>query len=178
MDPVASCKESTNPWPTESDGGLERGVLKRSSSPSVPRLPRAAHRAWVQATKKRTVVTTDGTRLRSERRNIRSIGLFPQASPHADHDAGCRRCVGPHKDLGPHRSSSFHRCPRRRRHSRLAAPCGAHRRSAREKMAKEIKAEMTVKCAGGAAHHTLDGKLVEGMAGEGIVGAIAHPGVR
>ncbi|KAG0719855.1 hypothetical protein GWK47_049626 [Chionoecetes opilio] len=32
--------------------GLERGVLKRSSSRSVPQLPRAAHRAWVQATKK------------------------------------------------------------------------------------------------------------------------------
>ncbi|KAG0714827.1 hypothetical protein GWK47_013354 [Chionoecetes opilio] len=33
MDPVASCKESTNPWPTESDGVWTRGVLKRSSSP-------------------------------------------------------------------------------------------------------------------------------------------------
>ncbi|KAG0711606.1 hypothetical protein GWK47_020270 [Chionoecetes opilio] len=43
---------------------LERGgVLKRFGlTGACQRLPRAAHRAWVQATKKRTVVTTDGTR--------------------------------------------------------------------------------------------------------------------
>ncbi|KAG0710411.1 hypothetical protein GWK47_022868 [Chionoecetes opilio] len=44
-----------------------------------------------------------------------------------------------------------------------------HRRSAREKMAKEIKAEMGRECAGGFRSNIhWDGKLVEGMAGEGI----------
>ncbi|KAG0727090.1 hypothetical protein GWK47_035366 [Chionoecetes opilio] len=76
-------------------------------------------------------------------------------------DAGCRRCVGPHKDLGPHRSSSFHRCPRRRRHS-ARSTVRRHRRSAREKMAKEIKAEMTVNVCRRAAHHTLGRKTCRG----------------
>ncbi|KAG0720937.1 hypothetical protein GWK47_047432 [Chionoecetes opilio] len=119
-----------------------------------------------------------GRGLRSERRNIRSIGLFPQASPHADHDAGCRRCVGPHKDLGPHRSSSFHRCPRRPDATPARSTVRRHRRSAREKMAKEIKAEMTVNVPAVPLIIHWDGKLVEGMAGEGIAERFAHPGVR
>ncbi|KAG0726466.1 hypothetical protein GWK47_036496 [Chionoecetes opilio] len=60
-------------WASGPDG--PRGIMQRT------------HRAWVQATKKRTVVTTDGTRTSFRAQNIRSIGLFPQASPHADHDA-------------------------------------------------------------------------------------------
>ncbi|KAG0710556.1 hypothetical protein GWK47_022574 [Chionoecetes opilio] len=43
-----------------------------------------------------------------------------------------------------------------------------HRRSAREKMAKEIKAEMTVNVPAVPLIIHWDGKLVEGMAGEGI----------
>ncbi|KAG0719311.1 hypothetical protein GWK47_050767 [Chionoecetes opilio] len=102
-------------WADRERRRLERGVLKRSSSPE-PRLPRAAHRAWVQATKKRTVVTTEGTRTSFEAGISAQSAFFPQASPHAEHDAGCRRCVGPHKDLGPHRSHLF-TAVRRRRHS-------------------------------------------------------------
>ncbi|KAG0721700.1 hypothetical protein GWK47_045904 [Chionoecetes opilio] len=41
---------------------LERGVLKRSSSPERATTATRSSSAWVQATKKRTVVTTDGTR--------------------------------------------------------------------------------------------------------------------
>ncbi|KAG0723565.1 hypothetical protein GWK47_042466 [Chionoecetes opilio] len=44
----------------------------------------------------------------------------------------------------------------------LAAPCGRHRRSAREKMAKEIKGEMTVNVPAVPLIIHWDGKIVEG----------------
>ncbi|KAG0727060.1 hypothetical protein GWK47_035422 [Chionoecetes opilio] len=69
---------------------------------------------------------------------ISAQSACPPRSPHADHDAGCRRCVGPHKDLGPHRSHLFTAV-----HGADATPARStvrrHRRSAREKMARRSR---------------------------------------
>ncbi|KAG0710962.1 hypothetical protein GWK47_021694 [Chionoecetes opilio] len=87
--PWHHARRSTNPWPTESKRRLERRRAKAVELTGACHDCHAQlHRAWVQAPEEENG-GDDGrdVALRSERRNIRSIGLFPQASPHPDHDA-------------------------------------------------------------------------------------------
>ncbi|KAG0716712.1 hypothetical protein GWK47_009017 [Chionoecetes opilio] len=78
---------------------LERGVLKQSSSPERALGAGDEEENGGDDGRDADFVPSAGISAQS--------ACSPQTSPHADHDAGCRRCVGPHKDLGPHRSSSF-----------------------------------------------------------------------
>ncbi|KAG0728137.1 hypothetical protein GWK47_033113 [Chionoecetes opilio] len=105
---------------------LERGVLKRSSSPSVPRLPRAAHRAWVAGDEEENG-GDDGR----DADFVPSAGISAQSacSPKRRRTPIMTPAVAAALDRtrisDRTRSSSFHRCPRRRRHSRSQQPCGA-----------------------------------------------------
>ncbi|KAG0726638.1 hypothetical protein GWK47_036129 [Chionoecetes opilio] len=134
--------QGSNPilGPTESDGSAracESGRLTERAS----RLPRAAHRAWVAGRpNKRTVVTTDGTRTSFRALGIiRSIGCSPKLGRTTHHDAGCRRCVGPHKDLGQRPQFIFSTAV----HGADATPARStvrrHRRARGRRWLKEIR---------------------------------------
>ncbi|KAG0728208.1 hypothetical protein GWK47_032968 [Chionoecetes opilio] len=123
---------------------LERGVLKRSSSRSVPRLPTRSS-SGLGAGDEEENGGDDGR----DADFVPSAGisaqsaLFPQASPHADHDAGCRRCVDRTRisdRTAVHLFTAVHGADATPARSTVRR----HRGARGEKMAKEIKAEMTV----------------------------------
>ncbi|KAG0718516.1 hypothetical protein GWK47_052305 [Chionoecetes opilio] len=129
--PLHHARSRPIPWPKRATA-LERGVLKRRAHRSVPTTASALMGLGCRRKRERGVRRTGRGPL-SRGRNIRQSAV-PQASPHPIMTPVCRRCVG-RTGSRTDRSSSFHRCPRPRAHSR-SHTVRRHQGGAREKMAK------------------------------------------